>query len=116
MSKKKLRLSDILEGWLADHKFLKDHYHVYRIKQWNKYTNGEWPYWLLGDAKAFVGMTCDGISIALAVQDDRIYYRNTEEGPKFETLAADIEFFPKIEKDLIKFHKKSHKGKKCEPF
>jgi hypothetical protein len=110
----KISLADILEKWLADHESLKDHYHVYRINKWDSWAHGEWPYWLLDDARAFIGMTCDGINIGLAIMNDHVYYRNTKSGPKFKTMAADKDFFPKTERELIKFHKKTHKRKKCE--
>lgn len=110
----KLRLSNLIEHWLLETPELYGHYHVYHIKKWNTYVLGEWPYEIVEDAKAFVGMTCDGISIALAIMDDHVYYRNDIDTPKFKTMAADRNFFRKIKKDLKQFHTKTHKNKKCE--
>lgn len=110
---KAIRLDNLVDKWIKNHPDLKGHFKVYRITTWDHY-NHEWPE-VLGDdgITSFVGMACDGIGVALAIESDHVYYRNTDKTPKVKFMAADIDFFEKVAHDLTTFHRKVHKNRKC---
>jgi hypothetical protein len=105
----KLHLADILDDWLKKHKSLKGHYQVYRRSQ---FALTEWPD-ILWECDHFVGMSCDGVAVALAIMNDHVYYKDDWRAPKVKFMAADKDFFKKVARDLTAFHKETHKNHDC---
>jgi hypothetical protein len=110
----RIQLDNLISRWLSD-RHLTKHYKVYKYDLWDHY-NHEWPD-ILDDVESFVGMSCDGVGVALAIMDDHVYYKNTDSGPKIKIMAGDPEFFTKLEEDLIRFHNTIHKKGwlECDP-
>ena len=107
-----MNLTQILKLWIINDPWLKLHFAVYGRTEF-EWLHSEWPD-IVDDADAFIGMSCDGANVGLAIMDDHVYFKDHDSGPKHIFYAADPDFFYDVKKDLYEYHFRTHKGRKCK--
>lgn len=131
-------LADILRDWIDNHPILKDHFKVYKQSEWPEPKGGAylpWPF----DASAAIHMECghkDYFGLCFGIRNDHVYYsysqtvwvnpppprslirildtKAEEREVTFKIMAADKDFFHKIESDLLDTHWERYKEEYCD--